>query len=111
MKFLILLSEVDHYDRWEALSEDEQMEVFGCFEAFTAAVEARGSIVSGEALDRPEESRFLRGGAVTDGPYAETVEQLGSYFLIDVPSFDDAVELAALMPPAYSIEVRPVVAT
>lgn len=111
MKVLLLLSEVDHYARWEALSEDEQGAVFAAFEAFTAAVEARGSIVSGEALDRPEEARFLRGGAPTDGPYAETVEQLGSYFLLDVPSLDDAVELAALLPAAYSIEVRPVVPT
>ncbi len=111
MKFLVLMSEADHFDRWEALSEDEQMAVFGQFEAFTAAVEARGSIVSSEVLVRPEEARFVRGGAPTDGPFAETVEQLGGFFLVDLPSLDDAVEVATLMPPAYSIEVRPVVAT
>jgi hypothetical protein len=111
VKFLVLMSEVDHFDRWEALPEDEQAQVFACFEAFTAAVDARGSIVSSEALGRPEEARFVRGGAVTDGPYAETVEQLGGYFLIDVPTLEDAVELATLMPPAYTLEVRPVVPT
>jgi hypothetical protein len=111
MKFLVLMSEVDHFDRWEALPEDEQAQVFERFGAFTAAVEARGSIVSSEALARPEEARFVRAGAVTEGPYAETVEQLGGYFLVDLPTLEDAVEVAALMPPAYTIEVRPVVPT
>jgi len=54
----------------------------------------------------------LRGGKVlsTDGPFAETKEQLGGYYLIDVPNLDDAVKWAAKCPGAKtgSIEVRPI---
>ena len=54
----------------------------------------------------------LRGGKVlnTDGPFAETKEQLGGYYLIDVPNRDDAVKWAAKCPGAKagSIEVRPI---
>ena len=46
---------------------------------------------------------------MTDGPFAETVEQLGGFFLVDLPDLDTAVEIARLLPPAYSVEVRPVV--
>ena len=46
---------------------------------------------------------------VTDGPFAETVEQLGGYYLIDAPDLDTAVELAKLLPREYAVEVRPTV--
>ena len=50
--------------------------------------------------------------AVTDGPFAETKEWLGGYFLVDCPTLDEAIELAAMCPAATygSIEVRPLVA-
>ncbi len=44
---------------------------------------------------------------VTDGPFTETVEQLGGFYLIDVADLDTAVELAALLPREYTVEVRP----
>ena len=44
---------------------------------------------------------------VTEGPYAETVEQMGGFYLIDVPDHATAVEVAALLPREYSVEVRP----
>jgi hypothetical protein len=43
---------------------------------------------------------------VTEGPFAETVEQVGGFYLIDVPDMDTAVELAALLPREYTVEVR-----
>jgi hypothetical protein len=50
---------------------------------------------------------------VTDGPFAETKEQLGGYFLLDAPSLDDAIEAAARIPGARTgrIEVRPIADT
>ncbi|MAT72164.1 MAG: hypothetical protein CMJ58_21870 [Planctomycetaceae bacterium] len=47
---------------------------------------------------------------VTDGPFAETTEQLGGYYVIDVPSLDDAIAFAARIPPATkgTVEVRPI---
>ena len=72
---------------------------------------ARGSIVAGDALDRPGDRADAcspdADRAVTDGPFAETVEQLGGFYLIDVPDLDTAVELAALLPREYTVEVRP----
>jgi hypothetical protein len=112
MKFLVLMTEADHFERWDAASESEQQAVFACFQAFDEAVSARGGeVVGGEALTRPAEARTLRPGAdrvVTEGPYAETVEQLGGFYLVDLPDLDTAVEVARSLPSAYTVEVRPV---
>jgi hypothetical protein len=112
MRFLVLMTEADHFERWDASSDAEQAAVFDHFRAFDAAVAERGgTVVGGEALARPAEARTLRAGAVTEGPYAETVEQLGGFYLVELPTLDDAVAAARLLPPAYTIEVRPVVPT
>ena len=110
MKFLILMAEADHFDKWESADEELRERVIADFQAFDAAVSARGAIVTGDALDRPESARTIRPGAdrpVTDGPFAETVEQLGGFYLIDVPDHATAVEVAALLPREYTVEVRP----
>ena len=116
MKFLVLMAEEDSWDRWNALSDGEQQEVFDRFTSFTKAVEERGTVIAGEALDRPQSARTIRpqppGGAarpVTQGPYAETVEQMGGFWLVDLPDLDSAVEVARLLPDSYSVEVRPVI--
>jgi hypothetical protein len=114
MKYLVLMAEEDTWDRWNALSDAEQQAVFEKFSAFTAAVEERGKVIAGEALDRPDRARTVRPGPgpgrpVTDGPFAETVEQMGGFWLVDLPDLDTAVAAARLLPEAYSIEVRPVV--
>jgi hypothetical protein len=112
MRFLVLMTEADHFARWDAASEAEQQAVFDQFQAFDDAIAARGGeIVGGEALTRPTEARTLRPGpdrVVTEGPYVETVEQLGGFYLVELPSLADAVEAARLLPSAYTIEVRPV---
>lgn len=108
MKFVLLMAEEDHYARWDAADEATRERVVADFEAFDAAVAERGSVVGGEALARPAEARTLRGGRVTDGPYAETVEQIGGFYVIDVESLDVAVDLARLLPREYTVEVRPV---
>ena len=105
------MAEADHFDRWDASTDEEQQAVFDCMAAFVAAVAERGAVLGGEALARPAESRTLRGGAVTDGPYAETVEQIGGFYLVDLPDIETAMSLAKLLPPAYTIEVRPVIPT
>ena len=46
---------------------------------------------------------------MTEGPFAETVEQMGGFWLVDLPDLDAAVEAARLLPDAYSVEVRPVI--
>ena len=49
----------------------------------------------------------LRGDATTEGPYAETVEQVGGFYVVDLPSQEHAVETARLLP-VSSVEVRPI---
>ena len=112
MRFLVLLASPAHFDTWDAADEEARERAFAAYRAFADGVRSRGSIVIGDALHRPEEARTVRPGAdrpVTDGPFAETVEQLGGFYLIDVPDLDAAVELAALLPAEYSVEVRPTI--
>ena len=111
MRFVLLMAEDGHYDKWDAADEALRDRVMSDFQAFDVAVAERGSVVGGDALGRPETARTVRPGAdrpVTDGPFAETVEQIGGFYVIEVQSIEVAVELAALLPREYSVEVRPV---
>ncbi|SDS04170.1 Uncharacterized conserved protein [Friedmanniella luteola] len=112
MKVLVLLTETDP-DAWDRATEAERTAVFAAHDSFSTAVADRGSIVGGEALARTSEARTLRTvdgqRQVTDGPYAETVEQLGGFYLLDVDSVGTAVDLCRLLPAGYTIEVRPAV--
>lgn len=110
-RYLLLMAEADHFAKWDAADEALQSRVFADFAAFGAAVRARGAICGGEALSDAATARTVRAGPegarpVTDGPFAETVEQLGGFYLIDVPDQATALELAALLPREYDIEVR-----
>jgi hypothetical protein len=110
MRFLVLMAEAGHFDRWDAADDAYRERCFADYNAFAAAVEQRGSVVLGDALERPERARTLRPDAArtaTQGPYAETVEQLGGFYVVDLPDLDTAVELAGLLPREYTIELRP----
>jgi hypothetical protein len=110
MRFLVLLAEEDHFDKWDDADAALRDRVIADYNAFADAVRERGTLVVGDALHRPEAARTVRPALdpmVTDGPFAETKEQLGGFYLIDVPDLPTAVELAALLPREYSIEVRP----
>lgn len=85
-------------------------------EAFDRFGEIAGeSIVGGEALEGPETAVSVRPGAnaplVTDGPFAETTEVLGGFFVLEAPDLDAAVELARQIPTTRTggIELRPLV--
>jgi hypothetical protein len=77
-------------------------------------LQATGRYIAAEALQpvRTAATVRVRGGAVsvTDGPFAETKEQLAGFYLIEAENLDDALRLAAKIPPARvgSIEVRPI---
>ena len=77
----------------------------------------KGVFVAGDALQPTSTATTVRDRngdrLVTDGPFAETKEQLGGYYLIEVDSLDDALDWAARIPSAKvgSIEVRPVMDT
>jgi hypothetical protein len=84
------------------------------YAAFTAELKAAGAMVSGEGLQGVETATSLRvrGGKVEtmDGPFAETKEHLGGFYVIDVPDLDAAMAYAAKVPSAAhgTVEVRPV---
>jgi hypothetical protein len=107
VRFLVLMAEEDHFDKWEATTEQEQQAFFDGLATFTAAVRERGQVLLGEALDRPEHAVTVRGGTSTEGPYAETVEQVGGFYVVDLPSLEAAVETARLLP-VPAVEVRPI---
>lgn len=81
--------------------------------ALNAAMKAAGHLVSGEGLKGIETATSLRikGGKVEtmDGPFAETKEHLGGYYVVDVPDLDTALKYAAMIPAAKygTVEVRP----
>ena len=82
--------------------------------AYGDSLRKSGRYVAAEALERVETATTVRvrNGKVslTDGPFAETKEQLAGFYLIDAKDLDEAVQVAAKIPPARvgSIEVRPV---
>jgi hypothetical protein len=82
--------------------------------AFHKAVSERATMLAGEALAESAQARTLRhvddAPVVTEGPYAETAEQIGGFYLVEAESTDVVVELCHLLPPSYSVEVRPVIA-
>ena len=81
--------------------------------ALNEAMKAAGHLVSGEALKGIETATSLRikNGKVEtmDGPFAETKEYLGGYYVMDVPDLDTALKYAAMIPSAHygTVEVRP----
>ena len=82
--------------------------------AFAAEMGQRGVLLGGERLQRVADATTVRvrDGEVltTDGPFAETKEQLGGYFLVDCKDLDEAIDVASRIPGAKdgSIEVRPI---
>ena len=81
--------------------------------AFSQAIEASGELVAGDPLQGNETATSVRvrdgRRATTDGPFAETKEHLGGYYIVDVTHLDRALELAAQIPDARTgvVEVRP----
>jgi hypothetical protein len=99
---------------WESMSEEERGQVFQAYGTFTQELEDSGSMVGGNALQPTDTATTVRvrndETLTTDGPFAETKEQLGGYYLVDVNSIDEALEWASKIPGARhgSVEVRPV---
>ena len=112
MQYLLMIYENEQV--WASKSEAEQERVMAAHVALGERLRADGVSWSGNPLlpTSTAVSVRVRGGVrqVTDGPFAETKEQLSGYYLVDVPSLDRALEYAALIPDAASgtIEVRPV---
>ena len=112
MKFLCLI--YDEEAKLDAMPKGESDSFMGEYFAFTNAIRESGHYIKGDALQPVATARTVRvrDGKITttDGPFAETKEQLGGYYLIEAGGFDEAVQIAARIPSAKlgSIEVRPI---
>ncbi|MGE5132164.1 MAG: YciI family protein [Gemmatimonadota bacterium] len=74
--------------------------------------EVGGKLLGGNALQPTATATTIRGDVVTDGPFAETKEALGGYYLIEARDLDQALEIAKLCPAPYGgVEVRPIMDT
>ena len=113
MKYLCLIYENER--NWETMPKDEADAVMGEYFAFTDGIKNSGHYVSGEALHPVATATTvrIRNGklSTTDGPFAETKEQLGGFYLIEAADLNEAIQIAGKIPSARigSIEVRPVV--
>jgi hypothetical protein len=98
---------------WQNMPEDERNTVYGQYTAFTESIRESGNYVAGDALQPTATATTVRvrngETLVTDGPFAETKEQLGGYYLIEAKDVDEALAIAGRIPSARygSIEVRP----
>lgn len=109
MKYMLLI-----YGDEKALTQTEREQCYEESVAFTHKLKANGKFLGASPLRSVSEavSVHVRNGqsTVTDGPFAETHEQLGGYFLVDVQNRDEAVDIAREIPGAKfgTVEVRPV---
>ena len=113
MKYLCLIYENEK--NWETMPQSDAEAIMNEYFAFTEDIRKSGKYVAGEALQPTPTATTVRvrNGKIstTDGPFVETKEQLGGFYLIDATDLNDAIQVAARIPSARlgSIEVRPVV--
>lgn len=113
MKYMLLIYDNEH--AWAQLGEAEQREIYGQYMQFTESIKASRNYLAGSQLHATGTASSVRvrdnKELVTDGPFAETHEQLGGYYLIEAANLDEATSIAARIPSARfgTIEVRPIV--
>lgn len=107
-KYTILIYESEEY--YANMAPEGMAAVMDAHGAFTKAVgDLGGQILGGEALKDTDTATSIRGGVVTDGPFFETKEVLGGYYIVEARDLDHAVEIAQACPAAGGgVEVRPV---
>ena len=112
MKYLCLI--YDEEKKLQGMSKSEMDALIGEYFAFTADIQKSGHLLGGNDLQPVANATTVRvrNGKVstTDGPFAETKEQLGGYYLIEAKDLNEAIQVASRIPSAKlgAIEVRPV---
>ena len=113
MRYMLLI--YNDETRYSRMSEAEMQADMGQWMAYTEALHAAGAMSGGDPLQPTTTATSVRddgngGPLVTDGPFAETKEQLGGYYLLDVENLDKAIEWGHKCPAAKygTIELRPV---
>jgi hypothetical protein len=112
MQYLLLIYGAEGH--WDAMTEAESTKMTQQFGAFTQKIIEGGNYKGGNRLHPTAKATTVRvrdgKRVVTDGPFAETKEQLGGYYLIEAADLDEATAIAGHIPSAGfgSIEVRPI---
>ena len=112
MKYLCLI--YDDEKKMHTMPKTEADAIMGEYFAFTEGIKKSGHYLGGEALQPVQTATTvrIRNGklSTTDGPFAETKEQLGGFYLINAADLNDAIQVASRIPSARagSIEVRPI---
>ena len=113
MRYLCLIYENEK--EWESKPQSELEGLMGEYFAFTEDIRSKGQLAAGEALQPTQTATSVRvrNGKIstTDGPYVETKEQLGGFYLIDAKDLNEAIQIASRIPSARfgGVEVRPVI--
>lgn len=113
MRYMLLFFGDD--EAWMALSEEERAAAIARIGAWVGEQAKAGRLLEGGRLRERQSARTVRLGLagrsgqplVTDGPFAETKEALGSYAIVTAPDLDAAVAIAATWPGGGAVEVRP----
>ncbi len=111
MRYLCLIYENEK--AWESKPQAELEAIMGEYFAFTEEIRSNGKLVAGEALQPTPTATTVRvrNGKIstTDGPYAETKEQLLGFYVLDCENLDDAIEAARpLVVEGGTMEIRPI---
>ncbi|MGI8802895.1 MAG: YciI family protein [Solirubrobacteraceae bacterium] len=113
MRYMFLL--FNDEDRFEGPEDPRMAEEGAAYGAFTGAVNEAGAFRSGDALQGSATATVVRAGEngtplSTDGPFAETKEQLVGFYILECRDLDEAIEWAAKIPAAGhgAVEVRPI---
>jgi hypothetical protein len=115
MKYMLLIYHEEQ--SWNSHTESEHQGIYREYRELIQRLQSAGQYQAGDQLQSTKTARTVRvrngQPLVTDGPFAETREQLGGFFLIEARDLGEAESIAALIPSARtgSIEIRPVVET
>jgi hypothetical protein len=113
MKYMLLIYHDEH--SWDSRTEDERQNTYAEYRQLIEELRSSGKYLFGDQLQPATTAQSVRvrdgNQLVTDGPFAETREQVGGFFMIEADNIDEAKSIAARIPSARTgtIEVRPVV--
>lgn len=113
MRYACLIYDAE--STWSAMPKADADKYMGEYHVFTQDIKKSGHYVAGEALQPTSTATTVRvrGGKITttDGPFADTKEQFGGFYLVEAKDLNEAIQIAARIPSARigTIEVRPIV--